>query len=92
MGQMLLVYTKPADSYSYGDSSDIEKLIFELKEHGIEVVLDEEAECFAIIDELIVWHGGMNLLGKADGWDNLIRVEDNKIAEELMVRADVIDH
>lgn len=91
-GVEILVYTKPADSYSYGDSSDIEKLIFELKEHGIEVVLDEEAECFAIIDELIVWHGGMNLLGKADGWDNLIRVEDNKIAEELMVRADDIDH
>ena len=31
-----------------------------------------------------VWHGGMNLLGKEDAWDNLIRVKDAKAASELL--------
>ena len=30
-------------------------------------------------------HGGMNLLGKADAWDNLIRVSDKKAADELIL-------
>jgi hypothetical protein len=33
---------------------------------------------------LCVWHGGMNLLGKADVWDNLIRVKDTQAAAELL--------
>ena len=33
---------------------------------------------------MIVWHGGMNLLGKEDAWDNLIRVKDAKAASELL--------
>lgn len=34
-----------------------------------------------------VWHGGMNLLGKEDVWDNLIRVKDRKAAAELLIMA-----
>ena len=37
------------------------------------------------IDRVLVWHGGVNLLGKEDAWeDNLIRVRDGKAAAELM--------
>ena len=36
---------------------------------------------------LLVWHGGMNLLGKEDAWDNLIRVKDSKAASELLIMA-----
>lgn len=38
----------------------------------------------AFIDHSLVWHGGMNLLGKADAWDNLIRVENIQAAAELL--------
>ena len=38
----------------------------------------------AIIDQELVWHGGMNLLGKVDAWDNLIRIESESVAQELM--------
>ena len=52
---------------------------------GIEVVLtDLESEHYAVIDKKLVWHGGMNLLGKEDAWDNLIRVESVKAAVELL--------
>lgn len=30
---------------------------------------------------------GMNLLGKEDAWDNLIRVKDQKAASELLIMA-----
>ena len=44
----------------------------------------EVEECFAVIDDEIVWHGGMNLLGKADVWDNLMRIRNSQVATELL--------
>ena len=38
----------------------------------------------AIIDQELVWRGGMNLLGKVDAWDNLIRIKSESVAQELM--------
>lgn len=47
-----------------------------MQQSGIRVIAREEAiEHFAIMDDELVWHGGMNLLGKADAWDNLARAE-----------------
>lgn len=45
---------------------------------------EERGEHFAVMDRKLVWHGGMNLLGKEDVWDNLIRVYDGKAAAELL--------
>jgi hypothetical protein len=36
------------------------------------------------IDDILVWHGGMNLLGKEDVWDNLIRIKNPDVAAELL--------
>ncbi|MCD7956625.1 MAG: hypothetical protein LUG93_12960 [Lachnospiraceae bacterium] len=36
------------------------------------------------IDDELVWHGGMNLLGKVDVWDNLMRIRDHQVAAELL--------
>lgn len=41
-------------------------------------------EHFAIIDDELVWHGGMNLLGKEDAWDNLMRIKSDQVAAELL--------
>ncbi len=52
---------------------------------GINVITRTEVEeCFAVIDDEIVWHGGMNLLGKADVWDNLMRIRNSQVATELL--------
>ena len=32
----------------------------------------------------IVWHGGVNLVGKEDVWDNLMRIKDSEVAAELL--------
>lgn len=44
-------------------------------------------EGFAIIDDELVWHGGMNLLGKEDVWDNLMRIKSSQVAAELLEMA-----
>ena len=52
---------------------------------GITVVEKEDIdEHFAVIDNQIVWHGGMNLLGKEDVWDNLMRIKNVEVAAELL--------
>ena len=56
-----------------------------MKTSGIQVVIKDEVDKhFAVIDEELVWHGGMNLLGKEDVWDNLIRIKSAVVAEELL--------
>ena len=40
-----------------------------------------------MIDDQLVWHGGMNLLGKEDAWDNLMRTKDSDAAQELLLMA-----
>lgn len=39
---------------------------------------------FAVIDQEIVWHGGINLLGKSNIYDSLMRVKSTTIAEKLI--------
>ena len=40
--------------------------------------------CVSIIDKSIVWYGSINLLGYISENDNMIRVEDSHLADELM--------
>ena len=48
------------------------------------ITLDEVEEHFAVIDNDLIWHGGMNLLGKVDIWDNLMRIKNYQVAAELL--------
>lgn len=60
-------------------------LIKMMEETGINVIVREELlEHFSVIDEDLVWHGGMNLLGKKDIYDNLMRIKSNQVADELL--------
>ena len=45
---------------------------------------DESCERFAVIDQEIVWYGGVNLLAKSDAEQSIMRVPSKKIAAELM--------
>jgi hypothetical protein len=48
------------------------------------LLVTEVEERFAVIDDELVWHGGMNLLGKVDIWDNLMRIRNHQVAAELL--------
>lgn len=69
----------------YGSVDFYLDLIAQMRTVGIQVIqTKEDKECFAVIDNELVWHGGMNLLGKVDAWDNLIRIKSESVAQELM--------
>lgn len=69
----------------YGNVDFYLNLIAQMRAVGIQVTrTKEDKECFAVIDNELVWHGGMSLLGKVDAWDNLIRIKSESVAQELM--------
>ena len=47
-------------------------------------ILPEVKLCTTIIDKDIVWYGAVNALGYATEEDNVIKVVDNKLSDELL--------
>ena len=84
-GVKATVITTDPEEVVYGSSDVCHELIRMMRQVGINVVIKQEVEeRFAIIDDELVWHGGMNLLGKVDVWDNLMRIKNHQVAAELM--------
>ena len=87
-GVNITVITEEPENNLYENTLASYLLIDEMKNVGINVkTVKNDEEHYAVIDGLLVWHGGMNLLGKEDVWDNLIRVKDSKAASELLIMA-----
>lgn len=84
-GCKVTVVTLDPQNLFYGSPEFCYRLICEMQQNGIHVITGEDiAEHFAIIDDELVWHGGMNLLGKQDAWDNLMRIKSAQVAAELL--------
>ena len=84
-GCKITIITINPEGTHYGSSAHYYEMIKQMKNAGMQVVVkDEVDEHFAIIDDELVWHGGMNLLGKEDVWDNLMRIKSASVAEELL--------
>ena len=84
-GVLVTVITMKPERIGYEDTMELQFLTDEMRSAGMTVHLTEdEGEHFAVIDKRIVWHGGMNLLGKPDAWDNLMRVESVQAAADLL--------
>ena len=84
-GVNVTVITTDLEGVVYGSADVCYELIREMQQVGINVVTKAEVEeRFAVIDEELVWHGGMNLLGKVDVWDNLMRIKNHQVAAELL--------
>ena len=84
-GVKVTVITTDPEEIIYGNSDICYELIREMEQIGINVITKTEVEeRFAVIDDELVWHGGMNLLGKVDVWDNLMRIKNQEVAVELL--------
>ncbi len=84
-GCKITVITLDPETASFGSSAHYHEMTRQMKEAGVQVIIKGEIdEHFAIIDDDLVWHGGMNLLGKEDVWDNLMRIRSASVAEELL--------
>lgn len=85
-GVKVTIITENPDNKLVGNPVYLMDLIRQLRSAGINVgFMEDISEHYAVIDKSLVWHGGMNLLGKADVWDNLIRVRDTGAAELLEI-------
>ncbi len=83
-GVKVTIITTSPENNLYESTDYYQEMIDILIENGIRVItIDEVMEHFAVIDDIIVWHGGMNLLGKEDVWDNLMRIKSETVASEL---------
>ena len=84
-GVKITIITTDPEEVVYGSADVCYKLIGMMRQVGINVVIKTEVEeRFAVIDDELVWHGGMNLLGKADVWDNLMRIKNHQVVAELL--------
>ena len=84
-GVRVTVITLDPEQILYGSPDFCQSLINLMKDNGIDVVTKQNLpEHFAVIDDELVWHGGMNLLGKEDFWDNLMRIQSTAVATELL--------
>ena len=84
-GVSVTVITTDPEEVAYGSADVYYELLREMQQVGINVVTKAEVvERFAVIDDELVWHGGMNLLGKVDVWDNLMRIKNHQVAAELL--------
>ena len=84
-GVKVTIITENPDNRILGNPAYVMELMHKLNNNGIYIgFTDNVNEHYAVIDRSLVWHGGMNLLGKADVWDNLIRVNDTQAAAELL--------
>lgn len=84
-GIKIVIVTWKPDCYGYGDSAYWQELQEQMRRAGFEVNLVEDyCEHYCIIDRQVVWYGSMNFLGKEDAEDNLMRISDGKIANELL--------
>lgn len=84
-GVNVRVITRNPESTMYGNLEILYELITRMKSQGVDIYLkDEVEERFAVIDDELVWHGGVNLLGKEDVWDNLMRIKNIDVTAELL--------
>lgn len=84
-GVKVTIITTDPEEIVYGNSDVCHELIRTMQLVGMNVVTKTEVEeRFAVIDDELVWHGGMNLLGKVDVWDNLMRIKNHQVAIELL--------
>ena len=84
-GVKITIVTWPPDAYLYGRDEHRIELMETLRNAGFNIILVKDScEHYAIIDNEIVWYGSMNLLSKDDVEDNIMRIVNRSISEELL--------
>ena len=84
-GLRIVIVTWKPDMYGFGDSEYWMELQERMRRNGFEMNLVEDyCQHYCIVDQEIVWYGSMNVLGKEDNEDNLMRVCSKTIAAELL--------
>ena len=83
-GVLVYVIVPSIDNSLFIDDNVLIESISLLKKYGVEVIQkDDNFENYAILDDEILWHGNINLLGKDDYYTTMVRFIDKKACEEV---------
>jgi superfamily II DNA or RNA helicase len=83
-GIRVIVYVKDIEDYSEKYKYNIWKIISEMTEAGIDVYqIPSNQYKFAIIDNEVVWYGGVDLLGGNRDDVSVVRIISSELANEL---------
>lgn len=83
-GAKLTVITKPIPEHSNKNITIYEEMLKKLTAIGSNTIfIPSLSQKFAIIDQRIIWYGGINLLSYGKSDENIIRLDSESIASEL---------
>ncbi len=85
MGTRIVLCTKALDEYIDKHRTYISEFINDAEKERIQVIqLPKNRYKFVIVDNKIVWYGGIDILGGSYDDNSLIRIEDGDLANELV--------
>lgn len=83
-GIRVAICIKNLEEYSDSAKISMHRLASELRQQGIDVLqIENNQHKFAVIDNEIVWYGGVNLLGPNRQDDSVIRILSQELGDEL---------
>ncbi|ABR47957.1 type III restriction protein, res subunit [Alkaliphilus metalliredigens QYMF] len=89
-GVKLTVITRPESDYKEKDRFNITCTINDIKKIGGNIVRKSNIhQKFAVMDQRIVWYGGINLLSSNNSDGSIIRLDNLNIADELLCSIDI---
>lgn len=84
-GVRTTIITHPVDSYKPADQPGIIALTKTISDYNIHIIVKSNVhQKFAVVDQSIVWYGSINLLSYRAAEENIMRLENMEIAEELL--------
>lgn len=84
-GVRITLCIKKIDDYSDKQKAYISKFISEILKQGIKVIqVSQNRYKFMIIDNRIVWYGGVDIFGGSFDENSLIRIQSEELANELL--------
>lgn len=87
-GIEITIITNDSEVYNTEDSTGWLIDQIKMKEIGYHVITHSDAvEHFAIIDKEIIWYGNMNILGRINVEDRMMRIKSIEVAAELLESA-----
>ena len=81
----LYLITQPVDAYKPEQREQIEAMMKEISEHGVQVLFEEnEKKKFAVLDRRIIWYGNVAFYGFTPKETAILRIENTDLADELI--------
>ncbi len=85
MGTRIVLCIKNLDEYEQKHRLYIEEFINDIEKEGIQVIqIPKNRYKFMIVDNKVIWYGGIDILGGSYNENSLIRLEDEELANELI--------